>query len=214
MNLVDLTLEIPTPGRTETRTLRQADGARYVARVHAFVHSSMAGTYVDLPGHIQETDDGQDAAGFPAADLFRIESDVIHLDRASDTGAVTAAELAAADPAPPGRAAPGLVVNALGARRFDAIRMRSVWLAPDAVRWITARGVRLLVSDVYESPGLHGVFSALFRSRITTVCQPVDLHCLTAARVRLTVLFPRFRGVTQLPCRVVAEREPARKERS
>ena len=98
-----------------------------------------------------------------------------------------------------------LVINALGAARFDEIEERSVYLELDAVEWIIASGVQLVVADVYESRALHGVFPALFAAGIATVCCPVNLHQLITPEVRLTVLPVRFPGVTQLPCRVVAE---------
>jgi kynurenine formamidase len=165
----------------------------------------MVGTYLDLPGHIRETDDGLDAAGLPLEGLYRVEASVLHMDRGDGSGGVSGEDLERAGPgAVPGGA---LVINALGARRFDEVAFRSVWLETSAVRWIRDSGVRLLVSDIYESPGLHGVFYDLFRAGISTVCHPVDLHRLSAPRGRLTVLPVRIAGVTQLPCRVVAEWE-------
>ena len=75
----------------------------------------------------------------------------------------------------------------------------------NAIEWIIATGVKLLVADVYESRALHGVFPALFDAGISTVCCAINLHHVTAPEVRLTVLPVRMSGVTQLPCRVVAE---------
>lgn len=208
MRLVDLTLPVvPTPDKP---VVRREDwplghgGLRYSARVYHFDHDSMAGTYLDLPGHIRETDDGRDAESQPPESLFRLEARVARLDRAGGSGGITAGELAAA--AGPG-AAPCLILNALGARRFDDIPERSVWLTMDAVHWIIAAGVALLVSDVYERNPPLGVFYELFRAGVATVCHPVNLGQVFGARVRVTVLMPRFRGVTQLACRVLAECE-------
>gem|GEM_PF-465384 len=223
MRIVDLTLAIPrvtletehlqappqerVTMRTRHWTLRDGP-APYTAAVHFFQHWSMAGTYLDLPGHIVETDDGADAASVPAERWFRRAALVIHLDRESGSGPVTAAELAAASP--DSDPADALVLNALGARRFDAIAERSVSLSLDAVDWIAARGARLLVADVYEAaPVPHGVFPALFAHGIATVCAPVNLHRLTQPRVRLTALPLRFPGAVQIPCRVLAEEESA-----
>jgi hypothetical protein len=128
---------------------------------------------------------------------------VVHLDRVGGSGAVSAAELAAA--CPRGRPRPALVINALGQRQFDAIETRSVFLSDGAVEWIVRRNVRLLVSDIYESQAIHGVFKVLFAHRVATVCAPVNLHLLTSPRVKLTALFLRCPGVTQIPCRLVAE---------
>lgn len=128
---------------------------------------------------------------------------MIHLDRKSGSGAVSEAELAAGCPNPFRGGA--LILNALGARRFDDIEERSVWLGRDARGWILRQGIHLLVSDVYESREPEGVFLDLFEAGISTVCYPVNLNRLTAPRVKLTVLAARFETVTQLPCRVVAE---------
>jgi len=219
MTLVDLTLAIPesepekdapaAPCREQrtiaTREWRIGQSAQsYCARVHYFTHWGMAGTYIDFPGHIVETDDGADAATVPLERLFRLNATVIRLDREDGSGKISADELAAASPAvPPGDA---LVLNALGDRRFDQIAERSVYLGRDAVAWVVARGVTLLVSDVYESDtDPQGVFLDLFRHGVYTVCYPVNLHRLTQPMVTLTVLPLRFEKATQLPCRVVAE---------
>jgi len=73
------------------------------------------------------------------------------------------------------------------------------------VRWTVGTGVHLLVSDIYESPALHGVFVDLFRGGVATLCHPVRLDCLTTPRVRVTVLPVAYEGAAQIPCRAVAE---------
>ena len=77
------------------------------------------GMYIDLPGHIRETDDGVDAANCPPERFYRIAADVVHLDREGGSGPVTAEMLEAASVDHTG--APTLLVNALGSRRFDEI---------------------------------------------------------------------------------------------
>ncbi len=205
MPIADLTLPIPAQPENGPApvTLEPRRIQTYTALIYRFHHDSMVGTYVDFPGHIRETDDGQDAAGYPLDALFRVEATVVRLDRESGSGAVSAAELEAACPRPfRGRA---LLLNALGARRFDAIAFRSVWLGADARAWIAGRGVRLLLSDIYESQQLEGVFLDLFRAGIATVCHPVNLAAVAAPYARITALPARFESVTQLPCRVLAE---------
>ena len=210
MRLIDLTLPVPGPNgnssaaRVEERLIAHGT-TKYTAMIYHFVHESMAGTYIDFPGHIKETDDGLDSANYPAEKLFRIEAAVIHLERGDGSGAVTADELQAACPSLVNSNA--LIINALGKLRFDEIEERSVWLNKDAVRWIISTNVHLLVSDIYESKALHGVFYDLFGSGVSTVCCPINLHLLTAPRVKLTVLMARFSDVTQLPCRLLAEME-------
>ena len=208
MTVVDLTLTIPElfEGKRvfglEERS-HTGGGRAYTGMIYHFAHHGMVGTYIDLPGHIKETDDGADAAGYPAEKLFRVEATVIHLDRENGSGAVIADELQAACPQPfKGEA---LILNALGDRPREAVEFRSVWLGADARQWIIETGAHLLVSDIYESRAQEGVFLDFFEAGILTVCEPDNLHLLTAPYVRLTALPVRFSGVTQLPCRLLAE---------
>lgn len=219
MRILDLTLPVEQTERQklspaapwadcdtlETRVWTiAAKDSRYRARVHVFSHWSMSGTYLDLPGHIVETDDGQDAASFPVERLFRVGADVIRLDRADGSGAVTAEDLISGCPA--GEPARALVVNALGNRRFDEISERSVYLSRAAVEWMTGRGITLLVSDIYESADTpQNVFPMLFRAGVATVCCPESLGRIAAPRVTVTALPIRMRGATQIPCRLVIE---------
>ncbi len=208
MRIVDLTLPVP-PRENDHDTTRLDEweitwpGGAYTAMVYHFDHWSMSGTYIDFPGHIKATDDGADSANYPGQKLYRVDATVIRLDRADGSGKVTADELIAACD---GRRAGGaLVINALGRRQFDEIIDHSVYLATDAVQWIAEAGVHLLVTDVYESPTDHqGMWETLFAAHVTIVAHPVNLHLLPA-RVKVTALPLRFEGVTQLPCRVIAE---------
>ncbi len=209
MALIDLTRELANDHQQEFRAdarivKLQSAGTEYTALVYDFRIHSMAGTYLDLPGHIVETDDGEDAGSIPLEKLYRLRAPVIRLDRETGSGGVTAAELREALPAPldPGDA---LIINALGEKRFDGIEERSVFLSRDAVAWLIEKRIGMLVSDIYESRQLHGVFYDLFGAGISTVCCPVNLHSLPPGPVRLTVLPLRAAGVTQIPCRLVAE---------
>lgn len=207
MKLIDLTSE---PGKTaegrlnvERRDLHlQSPGVEYTGVIYEFKMSSMAGTYIDFPGHIAETDDGRDAFNYPLEKLYRRRAAVIRLDRR--VGGVTASELAAACPVKI-RSGDALIVNALGDRQFYEVGHRSVFFEMDAVEWIIEQGVELLVSDIYESQALLGVFLKLFKAGISTVCCPVDLDKLEGAEVKLTLMPLPVRGVTQIPCRLVAE---------
>ena len=60
--------------------------ASYTAVVYDFAHDSMVGTYLDLPGHIIETDDGQDAATQPLERFYRLQASVLHLCREDGRG--------------------------------------------------------------------------------------------------------------------------------
>ncbi|NOY81285.1 MAG: cyclase family protein [Kiritimatiellaeota bacterium] len=210
MLLVDLTLPLPEQTARLTEVPIRSSGAAYTGMTYRLSINSMHGTYIDFPGHIKETDDGAHASNYPVEKLFRVDAVVVRLDRASGSGAVTAEELAAAFPktTPPDGPPGALIVNALGNRRFDEIAPRSVYFAHDAIRWIIERNVHLLISDIYESRAIHGVFTELFRSRIAAVCSAVNLACLTAPVVKVSVFHLPIPGVTQLPCRVIAELTP------
>jgi kynurenine formamidase len=209
MKLIDLTFEpAMTPKElfatsSETISLR-SPGVEYTGIVHQLQMSSMVGTYIDFPGHIVETDDGQDAYNYPINKMYRQRAVVIRLNRKTNSGGVSAAELQQNCPVTlqPGDA---LIINALGNLQPNDIDERTVFLDTDAVVWIIEQGITLLVSDIYESTALLGVFLRLFRAGVATVCQPVNLHQLDTAEVKLTIMFLPIRGITQIPCRLIAE---------
>jgi kynurenine formamidase len=209
MRFIDLTLPAPDQQAGEP-TCRldewhlKAGPMPYTAMIYHYRHNSMAGTYIDFPGHIKETDDGLDAITYPLEKLYRVKAAVIHLNRRSGSGRIGAEELCAA--CPPGKGAGALILNALGKQRFDEIVERSVYLGKDAAEWIIDSGFHLLVSDVFESnTDPQQVFNMLFARGVSTVCCPINLHELNRPLVKLTALPLRFTTATQLPCRVVAE---------
>ena len=97
------------------------------------------------------------------------------------------------------------MINGLGARDETELPKRIVYLDHSALDWIIASGVRYLISDIYESQALHGVFLKLFRAGITAICCPANLAAVTAREAKITCLFLPLQGVTQLPCRLIAE---------
>ena len=188
--------------RVEEVPLRSANTC-YTGIVHHFQGYSMLGTYLDLPGHIRECDDGQRADNYPIDRLYRQPATLIRLQRESGSGAVTAEDLQNACGRIPDT--PALIINALGAKDPDQIELRSVFLSLDAVAWIIQSGCQLLISDVYESQALDGVFLRLFQAGVCTVCEPVKLYQLPNTTIWITVLFPKFPELTQFPCRLLAE---------
>ena len=96
-----------------------------------------------------------------------------------------------------------LIINALGKRNTLEVPTRSIYLDLDAVDWIISHGCKCLVSDIYESKRLDGVFSKLFAAGISTVCMPVNL-CKIPDEVLLTIAFPKW-PTTQIPCVLLAE---------
>jgi len=206
MTCVDLTCpaigrHFPAQLAVERWPLRSA-ATKYTGMVYKLTCDSMLGSYLDLPGHILETDDGRRGDNVDLADYYRMDAAVIHLNRAGGSGGISAAELERACGGVPD--APVLIINALGALGPHDIESRSVWLAMDAVEWIVRSGCRMLVSDVYESQALEGVFLKLFQAGISAVCEPCNLHRLTAPRVKLTVSFLKL-DATQIPCTLLAE---------
>lgn len=207
MPLVDLTWDFIgerfSPEIVEEKISLESGLTKYTGVVYRITCDGMSGTYIDFPGHIAETDNGLSADNFPLEDLYRVPASVIHLNFRSGDGAVTADDLKNAFGG--NFSTPALIINALGTLEPKDIECRSVYLDESAVEWIISCGCKLLVSDIYESTALHGVFLRLFEAGVVTVCMPVNLHKIDAKEVKLTALFPKMPGVYQLPCRLVAE---------
>ena len=206
MSIFDLTGAFPARTAKKVRLtevpLKSAKTA-YTGMVYDCEFNSMDGSYLDLPGHIRETDDGQRADNIDPAQFYRVPCSVIRLDRVSGSGAVSGSEL---EQAFGGRInTPALMINALGVLDPRDIDSRSVWLDFSALDWMISCGIRLLVSDIYESKSLDGVFLKLFQAGISTVCDPRGMSRIRTKQVELTVLFPKFPGLTQFPCRVLAD---------
>ena len=206
MSLIDLTCAYPPGADAKVRLteipLKSAKTA-YTGMVYDFESNSMDGSYLDLPGHIRETDDGQRSDNLDPAQFYRVPCSVIRLDRTSGSGAVSGGEL---EQAFGGRVnTPALMINALGKLDPQDIDIRSVWLDFSALDWMISCGIRLLVSDIFESKSLDGVFLKLFQAGISTVCEPRGMSRIHSKQVELTVMFPKFPGLTQIPCRILAD---------
>jgi kynurenine formamidase len=208
MKLIDLTLDLDKADNSYEITSENVElkslNTKYTGVIHNFAFSSMAGTYIDFPGHIKETDNGEDAVSYPLEKLYRRKATVIRLDREDGSGEVTSDELRAAAPISE-MDTPVLVLNALGDKRFDDIKLRSVYLTLDAVEWICSSGVEIIISDIYESVPLEGVFLEFFKHNVSTVCFPINLSELTTPSCDITILPLKAPQAVQLPCRVMAE---------
>ena len=206
MSYVDLTADFcgrkAVAGITRREVALKSDRTRYTGVVYDLNTTTMMGSYIDFPGHIMETDDGVHGGNVDLADFCAIPAAVIHLDRAQNPGGISAADLEEAYGGVPDTRA--VIINALGSTGSFEIPPRSVYLELDAVEWLKKTPCKLLVSDVYESTALEGVFLKLFEGGIATVCEPANLHKLSARNVKLTVLFPKM-PITQLPCALAAE---------
>lgn len=206
MSLIDLSCPF-SPRAAEKIRIREvplkSEQTAYTGMVYDFSLNSMDGSYIDLPGHIRETDDGRRGDNVPLDQFYRVPCSVIRLNRTDRSGAVSASEL---EQAFGGKVTtPALMINALGPLEPDEIELRSVWLDSSALDWIIGSGVRLMVSDIYESPRLEGVFLKLFKAGVSTVCEPRHMSRIRKKTVELTVMFPNIPGMTQIPCRILAD---------
>ena len=206
MTVLDLTRPFDKVSIKRSRVPLHSGNTDYTGVIYDYSFDSMQSTYIDLPGHIEETDDGLRADSVPIEALNRLPADVIHLDFPNEGGAVSGENLeqgmVAAD-CPP---APALIINALGHKNPRDINKRSVFLDDSAVDWIIGRGYRLLISDIYESRELLGVFKKLFAHGVTTICEPVGLFRLPpSAKVLVSAIPCPIPDVTQIPCRLLAE---------
>ena len=136
-------------------------------------------------------------------EYYRVRCSRIRMDRESGSGAVSGPAL---ENAFGGKiSTPALMINALGEKDPRQIEERSVYLDDSAVEWIIASGVRLLLSDIYESQALEGVFLKLFSAGVTCVCMPRRMSLVKENEFLLSVIFMNVPGVTQIPCRILAE---------
>lgn len=206
MRIIDLTLETPETGNRRILKLPMPDGNCYKGVIYDFPLSSMSGTYIDFPGHIEEFDDGKDAANFPLRKLFMVETTVIRLKRNSLPREIDGKELE--DAGVPVKT-PGLVVKV---DDWDLKSPDSKGKAPfygkSAIRWITSKRINLFISNVYENHAdPRGIFVELFRSGITCVCIPANLDKITGNRIKICAIPLKIPGAVQLPCRLIAVEE-------
>ncbi len=206
MAYVDLTADFRgrkvLPEILQREVALKSDKTEYTGVVYNISTSTMMGSYIDFPGHIKETDDGVNGANSDLADFTNMSAAVIRFDRAGEPGGITAEDLENAYGGVPDTQA--VIINALGSVSSFDIPPRSVYLTLDAVEWLKKTPCKVLVSDIYESTALEGVFLKLFEGGISTVCEPANLHKLPAGKVKLTVHFAKI-PITQLPCTLVAE---------
>lgn len=207
MKVYDLTDSFPVDYESKNIRLRevplQSAKTKYTGLVYDMALNSMHSSYIDFPGHIRETDDGVTAQNASVEDFYRVDCSLIRMNRESNSGNVSAADLEAAFG---GKVTtPALMINALGDKDPTDIEERSVFLDDSAVEWIIGCGVRLLVSDIYESKALEGVFLKLFSAGVSTVCMPVRMRLVKEREFLLSIIFMNVPAVTQIPCRILAE---------
>jgi len=201
MKIIDLTTKI-TEGTTRSVLKIKMPEATYSGVIYDFALSSMAGTYIDFPGHIAEFDDGMDAANYPLEKLFMVDATLIRLNRKGKGREISAAELDESDVKVTTGA---LVVDAGWGSPPVQDRARIHYYGKDAIQWFIDRKIHLFVSDVYENhDDPRGIFVEFFEAGISTVCIPSNLHQITRERIKLCVLPLAIPGATQVPCRCLA----------
>ena len=143
MRAVDLTCPAISrhspPEFRESRLELKSAATRYTGVIYDITANSMTGSYIDFPGHIAETDDGQRGDTADLADFYRMDATVIRLNRTE--GGISGADLEKACGGVPDT--PAVIINALGELGPMDIRFRSVWLTMDAVEWLIGSKCRL-----------------------------------------------------------------------
>ncbi|MHC4873940.1 MAG: cyclase family protein [Planctomycetota bacterium] len=207
--LIDLTLPVkhnPQTMSTNKKHIVQENGTEYDGIVHNFSFSGMTSTYIDFPGHIAGCEDGTDAANYELEKLYQVKTALIRLDRDCSSGKVCKEDLLTSVNVNLEKEKPdAIIINALGSKRFDEIKERSVWLSTEAAEWLVSLGIHLIISDIYESAGIHGVFGTFFKGGVSTVCCPVNLEKINKDIFTVTCLPAKFEKSQQLPCRLIAE---------
>lgn len=206
MRIIDCTLAIPEEqnGRPTIKNygVTVPSGSRtYHAICHTIEMDGMSGTYLDFPGHIRETDDGHDAGSVEMEQFYLLETTVIRLNRQGRPPEITRLELEQTGTPVRGSA---LIIHALGEQNFlDFPKEADMpYFGESTFDWITATGIRLFASDVYEKQGdARGIFPALFRVGIAAVCHPVHLSAVPAPYTHCCAIFNRHPGAVQIPCR-------------
>lgn len=207
MKLINLTAPFHCAHIFTERIPLKSPRTAYTGLVYHFRHGSMETSYLDLPGHIAETDDGRHAANIDLLDYYRQKTLLLRIKPTAAEYGVTPEDL---EKALNGREwTPFVVINAQGVANDGYEPARKIYLTLEAVDYLAANGIKVLLSDAWESVRLDGVFLRLFDAGISAVCNLVNLNKLPAEGEFLTtVSFPPYPGaVTQIPVSVIAEVE-------
>lgn len=206
MELVNLTAPFHCAHIFLERIPLKSDRTAYTGMVYHFRYGSMETSYLDLPGHIAETDDGFHAKNVNLLDYYRRKTQLLRIPTpANQEYGITPADL---DKALGDRAwEPWMVINALGEADDGYQPDRKIYLTLESVDHLARNGVKVLFSDAWESPRLDGVFLRLFDAGISGVCNLVNLNKLPDDReFYLTMSFLPYPGnVTQIPISLIAE---------
>ena len=203
MRIIDLTAEIPEIGKRSVVKIPMPEGNCYKGVVYDFPLSSMSGTYLDFPGHIEEFDDGRNAANYPLKKLFLVETTVIRLKRKGRPREIDGKELEETGIAVK---TPGLLIKV---DDWNLASPEEIAQAPfygkSAISWVVSKRINLFISNVYENHAdRQGIFVEFFRAGITCVCIPANLDRITRERIKICAIPLKIPGAVQLPCRLLA----------
>ena len=79
MSVVNLTPRFNRASIFTERLPLKSSQTAYTGMIYHFRHGSMETSYLDLPGHIAETDDGRHAGNIDLREFFRREAALIRL---------------------------------------------------------------------------------------------------------------------------------------
>ena len=207
MKIIDLTCKIikGIPGKNVSvcsiKKIKMPE-KDYQGLIYDFYLSSMSGTYIDLPGHIKEFDNGLDASNYPLEKLFMVDTTVIRLHRQGLGREIRAEELEKTGISVKNQ---GLLINSgwdLGAGKPT---QEIPFYGRDAIEWIVSKGINLFISDVYENHSdPRGIFVEFFKAGIACVCIPANLEKLSKSKIKVCAIPIRIPGAVQVPCRLLA----------
>jgi len=203
MRIIDLTAEIPETGKRSVVKIPTPEGNCYKGVIYDFPLSSMSGTYLDFPGHIEEFYDGKDAANYPLKKLFLVETTVIKLKRKGMPREIDGKELENTGIAVK---TPGLLIKVDDWNQASPEEIaQAPFYGKSAIRWVVSKRINLFISNVYENHAdRQGIFVEFFRAGITCVCVPVNLDRITRERIKICAIPLKIPGAVQLPCRLLA----------
>jgi kynurenine formamidase len=201
MKIIDLTSKAKEKYSTSIVRIPMPEHT-YNGIIHSFNLSSMSGTYLDLPGHIEEFKNGFDAENYPVEKLFMVDTTVIHLNRKGLGREISAREIEEAGI----RVDTGcLLIDAGWESRHKDSNEGIFFYGKDAIEWIISQPIHLFISDVYENHSQpRGIFVELFKAGISCVCIPTNLEKISKTRIKICALPIKIPGALQIPCRLLA----------
>lgn len=180
-------------------------GKERVFRCHRLQFEANSGTHVCFPNHLQGSEAEMPEQPLDMTDFWRVPTTVLHVVP-NASGAVTAQHLKTA--LGECRVWPHLLVYAVGGAgvKIEAGALRP-WLAGCAADWLLDQPFRTLICNVLEPdnpPLKSGICPRLYEAGRSLVFAVRNGHLLSQ-QCRTSILPLCVDGVSQMPCRVLAE---------